>query len=187
MRARFPDAERAELAGTFRGYGADPDTAARMAAAVSGGSGHRAARAYPRGTRRRPVRAALRGYAQASRSGLLWMSGHLAVSARSSLRAPARRPRITLAGEAARPRDGEHFGCAHRAARGAWQRLIVIIVLLAVVLARRRWVSHQTGALREPSELPGAMCRGWGEAGTRLWPPGPRDSRLGEGAVPVPP
>jgi vacuolar iron transporter family protein len=35
MHARFPAAEQAELAGTFRGYGADPDTAARMAAAVS--------------------------------------------------------------------------------------------------------------------------------------------------------
>jgi vacuolar iron transporter family protein len=35
MHARFPDAEEAELAQTFRGYGADPQTAARMAAAVS--------------------------------------------------------------------------------------------------------------------------------------------------------
>jgi VIT1/CCC1 family predicted Fe2+/Mn2+ transporter len=35
MLARFPAAEQAELAETFRGYGADPDTAARMAAAVS--------------------------------------------------------------------------------------------------------------------------------------------------------
>jgi VIT1/CCC1 family predicted Fe2+/Mn2+ transporter len=35
MHARFPAAEEAELADTFRGYGADPDTAARMAAAVS--------------------------------------------------------------------------------------------------------------------------------------------------------
>jgi vacuolar iron transporter family protein len=35
MHARFPEAEEAELADTFRGYGADPDTAARMAAAVS--------------------------------------------------------------------------------------------------------------------------------------------------------
>jgi VIT1/CCC1 family predicted Fe2+/Mn2+ transporter len=35
MHARFPAAEEAELAETFRGYGADPDTAARMAAAVS--------------------------------------------------------------------------------------------------------------------------------------------------------
>ena len=35
MHARFPAAEEAELAGMFRGYGADPDTAARMAAAVS--------------------------------------------------------------------------------------------------------------------------------------------------------
>ncbi len=35
MHARFPDAEQAELAETFRGYGADPETAARMAAAVS--------------------------------------------------------------------------------------------------------------------------------------------------------
>ena len=35
MLARFPAAEEAELAETFRGYGADPDTAARMAAAVS--------------------------------------------------------------------------------------------------------------------------------------------------------
>jgi vacuolar iron transporter family protein len=34
MHARFPDAEEAELADTFRGYGADPETAARMAAAV---------------------------------------------------------------------------------------------------------------------------------------------------------
>ncbi|MGO8887998.1 MAG: VIT1/CCC1 transporter family protein [Streptosporangiaceae bacterium] len=35
MHSRFPAAEQDELAGTFRGYGADPDTAARMAAAVS--------------------------------------------------------------------------------------------------------------------------------------------------------
>ena len=35
MHARFPAAEQAELAETFRGYGADPDTAARMAEAVS--------------------------------------------------------------------------------------------------------------------------------------------------------
>jgi VIT1/CCC1 family predicted Fe2+/Mn2+ transporter len=35
MHARFPAAEEVELAETFRGYGADPETAARMAAAVS--------------------------------------------------------------------------------------------------------------------------------------------------------
>jgi vacuolar iron transporter family protein len=35
MHARFPAAEQAELAETFRGYGAERDTAARMAAAVS--------------------------------------------------------------------------------------------------------------------------------------------------------
>jgi vacuolar iron transporter family protein len=35
MLARFPAAEQEELAGYFRQYGADPDTAARMAAAVS--------------------------------------------------------------------------------------------------------------------------------------------------------
>ena len=35
MHARFPAAEQAELVDTFIGYGADPDTAARMAAAVS--------------------------------------------------------------------------------------------------------------------------------------------------------
>jgi len=35
MHAEFPAAEQAELADTFRGYGADPDTATRMAAAVS--------------------------------------------------------------------------------------------------------------------------------------------------------
>jgi VIT1/CCC1 family predicted Fe2+/Mn2+ transporter len=35
MHARFPAAEQAELADTFRGYGADQETAARMAAAVS--------------------------------------------------------------------------------------------------------------------------------------------------------
>jgi VIT1/CCC1 family predicted Fe2+/Mn2+ transporter len=35
MHARFPAAEQAELADYFRDYGADPDTAARMAAAVS--------------------------------------------------------------------------------------------------------------------------------------------------------
>src|SRR5450432_4497269 len=35
MHARFPAAEQAELAETFCGYGADPDTATRMAAAVS--------------------------------------------------------------------------------------------------------------------------------------------------------
>ena len=35
MLDRFPAAEQDELAGYFRDYGADPDTAARMAAAVS--------------------------------------------------------------------------------------------------------------------------------------------------------
>jgi VIT1/CCC1 family predicted Fe2+/Mn2+ transporter len=35
MLARFPVIEQAELAGYFRGYGADADTAGRMAAAVS--------------------------------------------------------------------------------------------------------------------------------------------------------
>ena len=35
MHARFPAAEQAELTDTFVGYGADPETAARMAAAVS--------------------------------------------------------------------------------------------------------------------------------------------------------
>jgi VIT1/CCC1 family predicted Fe2+/Mn2+ transporter len=35
MHARFPAAEQAELTETFRGYGADEETAARMAAAVS--------------------------------------------------------------------------------------------------------------------------------------------------------
>ena len=35
MHARFPAAEQAELADTFIGYGADPQTAASMAAAVS--------------------------------------------------------------------------------------------------------------------------------------------------------
>ena len=34
MLARFPEIEEAELAGYFRNYGADPDTAAQMAAAV---------------------------------------------------------------------------------------------------------------------------------------------------------
>jgi VIT1/CCC1 family predicted Fe2+/Mn2+ transporter len=35
MLARFPAAEQEELTGYFRQYGADPETAARMAAAVS--------------------------------------------------------------------------------------------------------------------------------------------------------
>jgi len=35
MHARFPAAEQAELADTFAGYGADPETATRMAEAVS--------------------------------------------------------------------------------------------------------------------------------------------------------
>jgi VIT1/CCC1 family predicted Fe2+/Mn2+ transporter len=35
MHARFPDAEQRELTERFRGYGADPETAERMAAAVS--------------------------------------------------------------------------------------------------------------------------------------------------------
>jgi VIT1/CCC1 family predicted Fe2+/Mn2+ transporter len=39
MLARFPAAEQDELAGYFRQYGADPDTAARMAAAVSSDPG----------------------------------------------------------------------------------------------------------------------------------------------------
>jgi len=39
MHARFPAAERDELADYFRRYGADPDTAARMAAAVSADPG----------------------------------------------------------------------------------------------------------------------------------------------------
>ena len=40
MLARFPAAEQEELAGYFREYGADPETASRMAAAVSL-AGHR--------------------------------------------------------------------------------------------------------------------------------------------------
>jgi vacuolar iron transporter family protein len=39
MLSRFPAAEQEELAGYFRRYGADPDTAARMAAAVSADPG----------------------------------------------------------------------------------------------------------------------------------------------------
>ena len=39
MLSRFPAAEQEELAGYFRQYGADPDTAARMAAAVSADPG----------------------------------------------------------------------------------------------------------------------------------------------------
>jgi vacuolar iron transporter family protein len=39
MLFRFPAAEQEELAGYFRQYGADPDTAARMAAAVSSDPG----------------------------------------------------------------------------------------------------------------------------------------------------
>jgi vacuolar iron transporter family protein len=39
MHARFPAAEEEELAGYFRQYGADPQTAARMAAAVSSDPG----------------------------------------------------------------------------------------------------------------------------------------------------
>jgi vacuolar iron transporter family protein len=39
MLAQFPAAEQEELAGYFRDYGADPDTAARMAAAVSADPG----------------------------------------------------------------------------------------------------------------------------------------------------
>jgi len=39
MHARFPAAERDELAGYFRDYGADADTATRMAAAVSADPG----------------------------------------------------------------------------------------------------------------------------------------------------
>jgi VIT1/CCC1 family predicted Fe2+/Mn2+ transporter len=39
MLARFPAAEEEELTGYFRQYGADPDTAARMAAAVSADPG----------------------------------------------------------------------------------------------------------------------------------------------------
>jgi vacuolar iron transporter family protein len=39
MLARFPDAEREELAGYFREYGADEQTATRMAAAVSADPG----------------------------------------------------------------------------------------------------------------------------------------------------
>jgi VIT1/CCC1 family predicted Fe2+/Mn2+ transporter len=39
MHARFPAAEQDELAGYFRGYGADAETASRMAAAVSADPG----------------------------------------------------------------------------------------------------------------------------------------------------
>ena len=38
--------------------------------------------------------------------------------------------------------------------------LIVIVVLLAVVLTRKRWISHQPGACKEQSGSPRAMCRG---------------------------
>jgi vacuolar iron transporter family protein len=47
MLARFPAAEQEELAGYFRDYGADPETAARMAAAVSADPG-RALRVHTR-------------------------------------------------------------------------------------------------------------------------------------------
>jgi VIT1/CCC1 family predicted Fe2+/Mn2+ transporter len=47
MLDRFPDAERAELAGYFREYGADEETAARMADAVSADPG-RALRIHTR-------------------------------------------------------------------------------------------------------------------------------------------
>jgi VIT1/CCC1 family predicted Fe2+/Mn2+ transporter len=60
MHARFSAAEQAELADTFRGYGADPDTAAKMAAARVARSEHRGAGAYSRGARHRPVPLALR-------------------------------------------------------------------------------------------------------------------------------
>ena len=58
MHARFPAAEQAELADTFAGYGADPETAADGRRGFPGPR-YRAARAYPRGAWRRPVRAAL--------------------------------------------------------------------------------------------------------------------------------
>ena len=51
--ARFPAAEQEELAGYFCQYGADPDTAARMAVAVSRDPRTRCD-PYPRGTRRGP-------------------------------------------------------------------------------------------------------------------------------------
>lgn len=47
MHAQFPAAEQEELAGYFRDYGADPDTASRMAAAVSKDPG-RALRVHTR-------------------------------------------------------------------------------------------------------------------------------------------
>ena len=61
MHARFPEAEQAELTETFPGYGADPETAAKMAAAVSARPRHGASVPHPRGARGRPRRAALAG------------------------------------------------------------------------------------------------------------------------------
>jgi hypothetical protein len=61
--------------------------------------------------------------------------------------------------------------------------LIVIVVLVAGVLARKRWVSDQPGAFRGRSGSPAVRCRARDEVEARLWPLGPGDSRLGEGAV----
>jgi vacuolar iron transporter family protein len=50
MLAPFPAAQEAELAGYFRDYGADPGSAARMAAAVSKDPRHCTTPGHPRGT-----------------------------------------------------------------------------------------------------------------------------------------
>ena len=57
MHAMFPVAEQEELAGYFREYGADPETAARMAAAVSKDPGRCPVGAHPEELGRRSGRA----------------------------------------------------------------------------------------------------------------------------------
>ena len=54
MLAQFPAAEEEELAGYFRSYGADPETAARMADGGVAGPRHGPTRAHPRGAWRHP-------------------------------------------------------------------------------------------------------------------------------------
>jgi hypothetical protein len=65
--------------------------------------------------------------------------------------------------------------------------LVVIVVLVAVVLARKRWVSDEPGAFRGAIRITGGEVPGLrDEVDARLWPLGSGDSGLGEGAAVVP-
>jgi hypothetical protein len=63
--------------------------------------------------------------------------------------------------------------------------LIVIVVLLAFVLARRRWVQRQPGSFRGVIRVSSGEIDGLRPKWGRGYAVGPRRPGLDEGAVPV--